>query len=204
MALYYQRLKDIKKRPNEDILKFQFLNKPVSLRLVDLSDETISLLTSWRSKFWDGFDTKFHVTQEGTFAWIKEKILSNPDRTLFILYYNNQKIGHVGLSMYNEKENSVYFTDIMRGERGFAPGLMEIVFNRFVEWIQNELKISAIRLRVFQDDDKAISLYKKCGLEKIDSIPMKKQLTDDGWKWIKLEDTTQDAKRFFDVMEITS
>ena len=33
---------------------------------------------------------------------------------------------------------------------------------------------------------------------------MKKQLTDDGWKWIKLEDTTQDAKRFFDVMEITN
>ena len=180
------------------------MNKHVSLRLVELSDETISLLTSWRSKFWDGFDTKFHVTQEGTFTWIKEKILLNPDRILFVLYYDNQKIGHVGLSMYNEKENSVYFTDIMRGERGFAPGLMEHVLNAFITWIFKDLSISKILLRVFNDKLKTINLYEKCGFLKIDSTPAKRIITNDGWKWVetKLKSKNERAEIFVNLMEL--
>jgi len=201
--IQYQKIIKELKENNSDVFSIRYHDgKNIIVKVADNSNETISLLLKWRNEYGDWFDTKFEPSFEKTRNWINSKILKNTQRILFLIVYNNQKIGHFGLDCYNKDDNSIFITDVIRGERGFAPGLMEIVFHEFIKWILNELKISVIRLRVFQDDDKAISLYKRCGFKKINSIPMKKQLTNDGWKWSKLKDITQDAERFFDVMEI--
>ena len=121
-------------------------------------------------------------------------------KILFLIKYNSQKIGHFGLDDFNAKDNSIFISDVIRGKRGFAPGLMEIVLNHFIRWIFINLKISIVRLRVFHDDEKAILLYTKCGLKKISSTNMKKITTDEGWKWIESDDKT--SERFLDIMEI--
>lgn len=175
--------------------------KNIIVKIVDDLDDTISLLVKWRNRYGEWFDTKFFANNETTKKWINNKIIEDIERVLFLIIYNDQKIGHFGLDNYNEKDNSIFITDVIRGERGFAPGLMTIVFNQFIKWIQNELKISIIRLRVFDDDDKAIALYKKCGFRKMKSIPMYKELTEDGWKWVEVKEVDQNPKRFFDVME---
>lgn len=199
----YQEIINEIKNSQKEIFKVNFTdNKEIVLKVCDSSDETISLLTKWRTEYGEWFDTKFLPTPEKTRKWIEEKILQEKQRILFLIFYDNQKIGHLGLDLFRPEDNSIFICDVMRGERGFAPGLMVVVFKQFIKWLQNELKISIIRLRVFHDDEKAISLYKKCGLKKSQSIPMKKEITEEGWKWIEQENDNKVAERFFQVMEI--
>ena len=174
----------------------------IQVKVADFSDDTISLLVKWRNECGDWFDSKFNASFENTKNWFNHKILNDKHRILFLIVFKNQKIGHFGLDCYNEKENSVFVTDVIRGEKGFAPGLMGIIFKNYINWIQKKLKISIIKLRVFQDDEKAISLYKKCGFKKIDSIPMCKKLSSNGWKWVEMDNLEKNPERYFDLMEL--
>jgi RimJ/RimL family protein N-acetyltransferase len=198
---YEKKIKELKEN-NSDIFSVPYTDGTnIIVNVVDNSTDTISLLAKWRNEYGDWFDTKFEMSFDKTKEWVNNKIIKDIQRILFLIIHNNQKIGQIGLDWYDKRDNSIFITDVIRGERGFAPGLMSIVFNQFIIWIRNELGISVIKLRVFQDDVKAISLYEKCGFKKIDSISMKKQLTNDGWKWIKIDSVNQIPERFFDIME---
>ncbi len=201
MNEYEKSIHEIKKNDVE-IFNANYIDKEnIIVKVADFSDETISLLVKWRNECGDWFDTKFDASYEDTKNWFYDKILKDKHRILFLIIFKNKKIGHFGLDCYNEEDNSIFITDVIRGEKGFAPGLMSIIFKNYLKWIQKKLKISVIKLRVFHDDDKAILLYKKCGFKKINSIPMIKQLSKNGWRWMEMDDLEKNAERFFDVME---
>ena len=185
-----------------DIIISEFDGKVVSLRPVDDSDDTIELLSKWRDKYWDGFDTKFKVTNDGTKKWIKS-IQEKDDRILFLIIFDNKKIGHVGLDGYNENENSIFFTDFMRGVRGFAPNLMEHMEKLFIKWIFDELNISIIQLRVFSDNYKTINLHERCDFLTVGSIPLKRDFFNYGWKWKQtMLKEGEYAERYFSIMKL--
>jgi len=108
------------------------------------------------------------------------------------------------ISLRALEENSIDIWNVIRGVRGFAPGLMEHIEKIFIKWIFNELQISKIQLKVFSDAHKAINLYERCGLLTINSIPMKRIFTEDGWKWVEteLKSETECAERYLNIMEI--
>ena len=204
MVEYVEQIRKLKQEYDHDIIKDKYLEKTVSLKVIDDTEETIHLLLDWREKNWNWFDTKFHGTPDRTKNWIHEKILNTPQRIIFLIIFDEKKIGHIGLDSYNAKDNSVYITDVLRGVRGFAPGLMEYVIKLYIKWIFEYLKISKIRLRVFSDAYKAINCYERCGLLTIDSIPLKREISDDGWKWVekKIQSDDEYGERYFNVMEI--
>jgi len=205
MSFYHKQIKKLKTQKSQDIIKSTFNNKKVVLRLVDDSDETIHLLLKWRKKFWNWFDTKFEGSNEETKKWINKKILPNKERILFLIIYDGTKIGHIGLDCYNKKNNSIHITDVLRGERGFAPGLMVHVIKIYNKWIFKNLKISKIKLRVFSDAFRAINCYERCGMITTNSIPHKRIFTKDGWKWVKMKLKSDNvyAERYFNIMEIS-
>ena len=191
---------------SKDVISFQKDNKKISLRLVDDSDETVRLLLEWRMKYWDYFDTKFEGNYERTRKWIKEDLIKNPNRILFLIFSDNTKIGHIGIDHYDDSKNLAQIQNVLLGTKnGLPPNTMEDVLISMFEWMFDELGLSKIQLNVFSDNFKAINLYEKCQMVTINSIPLKRNYTDDGWKWEELKERKKEEypERWFNLMEIS-
>jgi RimJ/RimL family protein N-acetyltransferase len=201
MNYYFDKLDKIKKLGPIDYITFQINDADVSMRPVDDSDETINLLTKWRNDNWYWFD-KFIATKESTSIWLKNQVINNPDRILFLIFLNGEKIGHIGTFRYNESENSAEIDNVLRGIRGCCPGLMEYVTNKLISWMFSELKLSKIKLKVFSDNYKAINLYERCKMLTIGNIPLKREFNNQGWKWIPVKSSNGYAERYYSIMEI--
>lgn len=204
MALYDEQIEKLKQKSNSDVIKDKYDDKAISIKIVDNSDETINLLLDWRQKNWNWFDTKFQGNYDRTKNWVEEQILSNPKRILFLIIFDGKKVGHIGLDLHDQENNSIYITDVLRGVKGFAPGLMEYTIKLYIRWIFDYFKNSTIKLRVFSDAYKAINCYERCGLLTVDSVPLKREITEDGWKWVekKIKSDDEYGERYFNVMEI--
>jgi len=177
-------------------------NALVILKKADSSKNTAKLFLKWRKENAIYFETIFKGTIEKTQQWIKEN--TTDKKMLFSIFYNSELIGHVGLAHYNKHNNSIVVTNVLRGKRGFAKGLMEAVLKSLFTWIFNFLKISKIELMVFSDNYKAKKLFRKCGMKKIKTVPLTKKITEDGYKWIenKSIENKSSVSRYFDIMEI--
>lgn len=204
MAQYHDIIKKIKDERKNDFIKFQFDRYIISLQVIDDSDETAELCLKWREMYWMGYDTKFKGTIEKTKKWISEQILNNPERIAFMILVDGQKIGHFGITDYAEEDDSVWFENGIRGVRKSLPGLMEAVERKLIQWLFYDVKISKIKLRLFSDNIKPINLHERCGFLAIESIPIKRIFTDDGWTWRKMEITSDEefGERYYNIMEL--
>lgn len=205
MAFYHDIIKEIKEKRVTDFIKFQIDDKKVSLQIIDSSDETAELCLKWRNKYWQGYDTKFKGSIQKTKKWIIEQILNNPERIAFMILINGDKIGHFGITDYTEADNSVWFENGIRGVRKSLPGLMEVVERELIKWLFDEVKISKIKLRLFSNNVKPINLHERCGFLTVDTIPIKRIFTDEGWRWEKMELKSDDefGERYYNIMELT-
>jgi|TARA_B110000438_G_C15708015_1_gene604066 RimJ/RimL family protein N-acetyltransferase len=205
MTFFHDKIKQIKDDNSTSILEFKFLQKTVSLKVVDDSDETINLLTKWRKENWDGFDSKFEITFRKTKQWVLNQILKNPNRILFLIIFDGKKIGQYGINGYDEKNDSIGLGDLIKGEHNIAPGIMKIVEKEFLKWIFQSLKISSIKGKVFSDNFRTLNLHNETGWTMVDSIPIKRIYTEDGWKWeeMKLQSEEEYGERYFNIIEIT-
>ena len=127
MTHFHDRLEEIKKNGSIDFLKIKFGTGEIILKLVDASDETISLLYNLRKKYREMFATDFEMTEDKTRNWIKNLILGNPERILFIIYFNNKKIGCIGNGGYDKKNNSSRLDNMMKDPLCNLPNAMTIV-----------------------------------------------------------------------------
>ena len=205
MPLYHEIIKEIKKNKTENFIKFEFNGQIISLSVIDDSDETVQLCLDWRNMFWQGYDTKFNGTIQRTRKWIVEQILNNPERIVFMILVNEQKIGHFGITTYTKEDNSVWFESGIRGVRKSLPGLMEAVERKLIMWLFDDVKLSKIKLRLFSDNVKPINLHERCGFITIDSIPIKRIFTEEGWTWDikKIESDEEFGERYYNIMELT-
>ena len=204
MAIYHDKIKLAKELTNKDYLVPNNEHE-ILLRVVDESLDTITVLTKWRNQYWDAFPEKFTATIDGTKKWLKEQVLENHDRILFMIFLNGEKIGHIGTYRYNVEQNSAEIDNVVRAIRDKVKGLMEQVTNFLLDWMFTELKLSKVTLKVFSDNFKAINLYERCGMLTVGMIPLERITTNDGWKWseIKTLDKNEFADRYFSIMEVT-
>ena len=85
MTLYYDEIKKTKSRGLVDVIQTKIDNQIISLKPVDISSETVKLLTNWRNAYWYWFD-KFTATEERTKNWLEKHVNENPDRLLFLIF----------------------------------------------------------------------------------------------------------------------
>jgi RimJ/RimL family protein N-acetyltransferase len=204
MSVYRTKILEIKKNGPVDIIKITFKGKDISLKVVDDSNETISLLTEWRKKSKDMFATNFKMSNNRTKNWIQQNILKNPDCILFMIYVNNKKVGNVAVDLFNEKLNSVELDNYMKDPTYDFPGMMTVVDKVFLKWIFEELKISKITTKIFADNYKMLNIHIRCGGWNITNvIPFKMINTIDGWTWkeTKLQ-SNEFAERYMNVLEV--
>lgn len=150
------------------------------------------------------FGSKFEPNKKRTEKWLKEQIIENKNRILFLILYNNKKIGHIGLCNFNKSKNSGEIDNVLRGSKIGSHNIMEIALGCIFQLGFEHFKLSKIWLKVFSDNYKAINLYERVGLLTINSIPIKRFFVKDGWNWreTKLRKNVI-PERFFNIMEIS-
>src|SRR5438445_1256562 len=167
---YYNQIRRIKDL-GSTVMKIKIDGDSVILQPIDESEETIRLMTKWRNKYGDFFQTKFKATEDGTRKYIRNRLIGTPDRILFIIILKNQKVGHIGIYHYDKINNTVEVDNVLRAVRNDYPKLMEKIVRNLIKWLFDDLKLSKIVLRTFCDNYKAINLYERCNLLTVKSIP---------------------------------
>jgi RimJ/RimL family protein N-acetyltransferase len=201
---YTEKISNIKKQKNVDIIKIPFLEQIISLRVIDDSPETIKLSTIWRKNNLQWFHTEFSPTEEKSQKWIK-KILDDPQRILFMIFLDGKKIGQTGLSTYVESENSIDVTGTIKDKSVKDHRIMEYARKALIRWAFEYLDVSKVIIRHFSDNYKAINLSERCGLLPINSIPMKRKIINNELSWRKttLNSDKEIAEKYLIEMGIT-
>ena len=201
---YTEKISNIKKQKNVDIIKIPFLEQIISLRVIDDSPETIKLSTIWRKNNLQWFHTEFSPTEEKSQKWIK-KILDDPQRILFMIFLDGKKIGQTGLNTYVESENSIDVTGTIKDKSVKDHRIMEYARKALIRWAFEYLDVSKVIIQHFSDNYKAINLSERCGLLPINSIPMKRKIINNELSWRKttLNSDKEIAERYLIVMGIT-
>ncbi len=193
MFLPYEKLYKIK---NSDYnINLPFLDKQLVLKPVSNTEEEVFKIACWREKFFDAFPGKFYVTYSGTKNWLQKQVIDNNDRFLFMIFDNQQIIGHLGFFRFNQKTNSCEIDNVIKGIHGYK-GLMTKALNLVIKFAFNELKLDYLTLRVFDDNKKAKKLYERCGFKNKVLIPLKKKNNGNTfYDWIECE--ANEAERYF-------
>lgn len=147
------------------------------LTRLDIDDEQlVQLLTRWRKKAQPFFPSMFRVSNERTKKWLLSEVMNKKDRILFLIYLNGEKtpVGHVGLYRFEWDSYSCQIDNVIKGiNRLKAKGLMTMAINKLSEWACYHLGIRTLTLSVFEDNEKAVSLYQRCGFIVKKRIPQR-------------------------------
>lgn len=201
ISKYNKKIAELKNSKNKDILNLNYLGKSTFLRIVDDSDETIQLLTKWRINNWDGYTTKFQPTFESTKVYLN-KIIKDENKILFLIIHDEKKIAHMGISYYDEDDDCIWLENWVKDNSNVAPGIMEYVEKLFLKWIFDKFNNSKVKAFIFSDNFKTIRLHEKCGWLTLKSIPLKREFSKEGWKWIptKLSSDEEYGERYYLIM----
>ena len=206
MDSYNTKLQKIKEKGSIDFIKFNYNDENIILKLVDESDETISLLTQWRMKYRDMFATDFTINEEKTKKWIKNDILGNSDKILFLIYVNKKKIGIISHSNYNEENNSCIMDTMMKDPNFHLPGLMTTIEKIYLKWVFDEFDLSKITGFLFSDNENMMNIHTKCGWVITDVVPIEKIRLNENSEsiWRTMDSDLENIKpsRYFNLIEL--
>jgi len=203
---YHSKLQTIKNAKNSEFLSMRYKDYDIMLKLIDNSEETIKLITKWRKLYRNNFGTDFEINEVKTRKWINDGVLSNIDKIVFMIYANNQKVGIISTSDYQEESNSAILDTMMKDPEFKLPGLMTTIEKIYLKWMFDELKLSKIRGFLFSDNEKMMKIHTKCGWKLKDVVPIRQIKTDEGTKWeiITSEKVEEDSERYYNLIELTN
>jgi RimJ/RimL family protein N-acetyltransferase len=136
--------------------------KPIDIELAQ-DKNVIEALTKWRQKYMRFFMTQFIATPERTEKWLKEVVLKDNTRLLFLIYdENNKLIGNLGVCNINKQNAEL--DNVVRGEKEGHKRLIFFSVLTLINWLYISDVIN-IFLRVFNNNLKAVSLYSSIGFK---------------------------------------
>jgi len=172
---------------------------PITWR--DLNNkEVIKKLKNWRNENQVAFPKIFNATEDGTLMWLEKSVLEREDRLLFFIDdVHGKTIGHIGVSSFDYKEETCEIDNIVRGDISLQSKVMEHAVSGLLLWIFKKINPKYIKLRVFNDNTKAIALYYKLGFKLSMLHPLEEKIAGDEIEWI---DSKNKIDRFFISMEL--
>ncbi len=152
----------------------------------------ISNLMEWRDKNQKWFPTQVKITYEGTKKWMKEQLLDKEDRILFMIEdTNNTPFGHMGFYRFDYDNFSCAVDNIIRGRDNILPGGMTYALQTLTSWAFSYLKLKKLFLNVFENNERAIKLYQRCGFKDYTKIPLHKHTQNGVTMWEELESNSK-------------
>jgi RimJ/RimL family protein N-acetyltransferase len=155
----------------------------------DADDEAaVALLADWRRAAADAFPSQFPVTQAGTQRWLVKQLLETPDRVLFwVTTPDGRRLGHLGLFRYDPLEQQIEIDNVVRGVPGELPGVMTAALHTLLGWTFGTLGMTAVFLRVFSDNARALRLYERLGFCEVLRLPLARVEEGDVVRWVEVE-----------------
>lgn len=140
-------------------LKYQLA--PLTRDCCQKSD-LVLLLAKWRRDNQKWFPPQFKVTLAGTKKWLKERVIEDPLRLLFLIKVNKEFIGHIGFNRFNLSKKTSQVDNVIRGRPGF-PGIMSCSIISLMKWGQQTLDLKRFKVETTSDNKKALKFYRKLG-----------------------------------------
>lgn len=167
------------------------------------NDPFIKLLAQWRHQAQNFFPSQFTVTFDGTKLWLENQVIKTFDRILFLVSSarNDTPVGHLGLYRFDWKEKSCEIDNVIRGRDDVLPGIMTPATIQVGTWARKKLGVKILYLRVLADNQRAISLYERCGYKGIKKIPLRKEVKEGMVQWVE-DPALKKAERYFLQMRL--
>lgn len=133
---------------------------PITNNYEEAMPECISLFTKWRNENPDMSLEPCHSTLQSTRNWLNHAVLERKDRILFLITAaDGTKLGHIGFSTFIFEDKSCEIDAVLRGEHSGYKGMMSFSLNSLIYWGIKYLRLEKIRLRVRNDNQRAIQFY---------------------------------------------
>jgi RimJ/RimL family protein N-acetyltransferase len=179
----YKQIREFKRLENGSLNTFSI---PISgpngktfgwfapITINSLSDEKlIQKLTEWRSIHRTCFFTQFDPTQEKTKNWLKEDILIDDSRILFIIFDSDgNPIGNYGLRDIHETKAEL--DNLLIGDPSGKGPLVLIAMKAFLNWSFSQFGFTTLKASIFKHNLTTIYIHKRLGFEEIKEIPVRK------------------------------
>jgi perosamine synthetase len=146
------------------------------------ADDTqlIRLLADWRDRNQAVFPTQFEVTLEGTRTWLRERVLDDGGRMMFLIVdRRGHLVGHVGFADPREHERSIKPDNMIRGVEGQEPGIMRAAVAAEIEWAHDALGTRLVRAPVLRGNEAALSLVRDLGFRPAGEVPLRRHRVGD-------------------------
>lgn len=139
--------------------------------------ELIQKLTDWRNRARIHFFSQFTATYERTHSWLKNVLLPDEGRLLFMINSNGKSVGHLGFRDLHD--HTVELDNLIRGEIGGHPQLIYHAEVALINWMFQNLGIDLINAWVLAHNAVVSSLHKRVGFEPAERVPLLKVQEDD-------------------------
>lgn len=123
-------------------------------------NDVIDAFTRWRTTYGRFFLTQFTPTQERTRNWLKA-ILADERRMLFTIHTGDFLLGHYGFRDLHE--GTAELDNLLRGERGGHPGLMQATVLALSHWLFTRLDVHTVFGNILADNPLALKLHTDAG-----------------------------------------
>jgi RimJ/RimL family protein N-acetyltransferase len=142
-------------------------NSKIILRAIELDDS--ELIRKWRfdSDSYDYFFEFIPVSHVQNEMWLKNVLLRN-DEVNFIIEERSTKtsIGMISLLNIDPRNQKCEMGRVLIGAPDFrGRGLGKESITLLIEYAFNHLNMQKIYCKVFNDNEKAVSIYEKCGFK---------------------------------------
>lgn len=161
------------------------------LPLADLhADDTtlIAQLAAWRRENSSAYPTRFPVTEAGTAAWLRDKLLAVEDRLLFlVLDRHGHPVGHLGFANCLNPDGEMEADNIIRGIKSASPGIMRTAMEAMMKWAHEIIGPRRFFLRVLADNAHAIEFYRALGFVEAGRVPLRRKTAGEVVSLVEVE-----------------
>jgi|SRR3972149_7668727 len=137
----------------------QDLGKLVTLRELQKGD--LEIIRKWRNENRQFFFTQTEITPEMQINWYIKRYVTNPDDTIFVVFYENIPVGTLAII---KRGNDFELGRVMLGEKKYKRhGIMGGAVEKLLANYETKNKNQRIFLEVLKGNKSATSFYEKHG-----------------------------------------
>lgn len=175
----------------------EFRLSPLSVLHID-DLELIESLSTIRNDVIHIYPNATPSTLESTQKWLRDSVVNNEKRILFLVLDKNSKIlGHLGL--WIKQDGFIELDNVVKESTCEIPGLFSAAVTALESWLNEMTNIANLYLRVLETNIHAQEFYANLGYKELSRTPMKWSLGNQGNKEL-IEATEKDANEAWITM----
>lgn len=156
--------------------------KPLNRDSMHNIREIATLFSKWREKARKFFKTGFEPDVNRTESWLRDVVIGNPHKLLYLILVDGKIIGHFGLT--NISNRSAELDNAIRGVKGGHPDLFKYVEYVILDLAFNFLKVDSVYGNLFSNNFLATTLHKQFGFSEKYRKPLKLVTKQEGWEYV--------------------